>query len=69
MKNWSKKFNELSLEHRKIGLAHEAQLRVQHLEMEKTRLKRRYEQSLKEINSHIKNCKETLEKLEMELTK
>lgn len=65
--NWSERFNNLSLEHRKIGSAHEAQLRVQHLKFEKQRLITRHKQSLKEINDYIKGCEATLEKLDKEI--
>lgn len=36
----------------------EVRLRIQHLNYEKERLKKRYEKSLAEINSHLKNCEE-----------
>jgi len=65
--NWVEKFNALSPEIRKIGSASEAQLRIQHLNFEKARLKSRYSQSLAEINSHIKNCEKWLSDLEKEL--
>lgn len=65
--NWSEKFNELSPEIRTIGAAAEAQLRIQHLNFEKSRLKKRYDQSIKEINDHIKNCERWLRDLEKEL--
>ena len=64
--DWSEKFNNLSPEIRKIGIAHEAQLRIQHLNFEKMRLKKRYTQSVNEINSHIKNCESWLKELEKE---
>ena len=38
----------------------EPRLRVQHLNFEKNRLKKRHQQSLKEINEHIKNCERDL---------
>ena len=44
----------------------EAQVRIQHLEMERDRLKKNYERSLREINAHITNCKEWLKRLESE---
>jgi len=68
-KNWTEKFNSLSPEIRKIGSASEAQLRIQHLNLEKDRLKKRYTQSVAEINSHIKNCEKWLNDLEIDITK
>lgn len=65
--NWSEIFNNLSPEIRLIGCAMEAQLRIQHLKFEKDRLKKRYSQSLIEINEHIKNCEQQLKKLEKEI--
>lgn len=65
--NWTEKFNNLSPEIRKIGSASEAQLRIQHLNFEKGRLKKRYDQSIKEINDHIKNCEKWVKDLEKEL--
>lgn len=65
--NWNEKFNALSPEIRKIGCAQEAQLRIQHLNFEKSRLKKRYTQSVAEINEHIKNCEKTLVELEKEV--
>ena len=65
--NWSEKFNALSPEIRTIGCAAEAQLRIQHLNFEKSRLKNRYDESIAEINEHIKNCERHLSKLEKEL--
>lgn len=67
--NWSEKFNKLSPEIRKIGCASEAQLRIQHLNFEKARLKTRYQSSIDEINRHIKNCEKHLIQLEGEITK
>lgn len=64
---YSEKFNQLAPEIRKIGCAMEAQLRVQHLKLEKARLEKRHKQSIAEINAHIKNCEQTLKKLEEEL--
>jgi hypothetical protein len=66
-KNWSEKFNALSPEIRKIGSASEAQIRIQHLNFEKDRLRKRYAQSLREINEHIKNCEQWLKELEKEI--
>ena len=65
--NWSVRFNSLSPEIRAIGCACEFQLRIQHLIFEKDRLKRRYLQSVAEINSHIKKCESFLRDLEKEV--
>ena len=43
-------------------------LQIQHLNFEKNRLKKRYAQSITEINSHIKNCERDLA-IEHKLTK
>lgn len=67
-KNWTEKFNSLSPEIRKIGCASEAQLRIQHLNFEKARLKKRYNKSVAEINDHIKECERWLKDLEKDLT-
>ena len=55
-KYWADKHNELPIEFRTIISANEAITRIQHLNFEKDRLKKRYLQSIKEINSHIENC-------------
>ena len=68
-KNWEKEFNQLSIEYRKIGVAHELAVRIQHLNIEKRRLKKRHTQSLKEINEYIKNCERELAKRENEYNK
>lgn len=65
--NWSGKFNALPIEVRTIGAALSSQQRIQHLNFEKARLKRRYRESLAEINLHIKNCEEHLARLEKEV--
>ena len=44
------------------------ELQIQHLNFEKNRLKKRYAQSITEINSHIKNCERDLA-IEHKLTK
>jgi hypothetical protein len=44
--NWSEKFNSLNPEIREIISCSETKLRIQHLNFEKTRLKKRYNQSL-----------------------
>lgn len=62
MDTWSEKFNALPPEIRHIGSMCETELRIQHLNFEKDRLKKRYQQSCKEINEHIKTCKELLKR-------
>lgn len=63
-RDWSKDFNALPDEVRTIGAAMEAKTRIQHLTMEKERLKHRYDQSVSEINDYIKNCEQWLRRLE-----
>lgn len=58
--DWSALFNDLPFDIRKIGAAMETKTRIQHLLMEKSRLKSRYQKSCAEINDHIKNCEQTL---------
>jgi len=67
MINWSEQFNALPDDVRRIGAALESKLRIQHLEMEKDRLKRNYDRSVREINAHIANCEKHLLDLETEL--
>lgn len=62
--DWSAKFNALPFEVRTIGSALEAKTRIQMLNFEKDRLKRRSIQSLKEINTYIKNCEKYIQELE-----
>ncbi len=60
---WNDKFNALPEDVRTIGSAMEIQTRIQHLNFEKMRLKKRYAQSMLEINVHIKGCKKWLKEL------
>ena len=53
---WTEKFNALPREVREIGAAMECKTRIQHLEMEKARLLKRYRQSVMEIDDHIEGC-------------
>jgi hypothetical protein len=55
-RDWSQEFNALPEHIRIIGAAMEVRTRIQHLNFEKDRLKRRYDQSMREINEHILNC-------------
>lgn len=66
MTNWSEKYNALPRDVRRIGAAMESRTRIQHLNFEKERLKKRYRQSLAEINDHIKNCEDWLRCLDRE---
>ena len=47
----------------KIMQKRECELRIQHLNFELDRLKRRYQQSRAEIVSHKQNCEKSLAKL------
>lgn len=62
--DWNKKYNDLPYDVRVIGSVISCKLRIQHLNFEKDRLKKRYIQSIKEINLHIKNCENNLIDLE-----
>jgi len=64
--DWSARFNALPYETRLIGAAMESRTRIQQLRIEKDRLKRRYDQSIKEIDLHILNCEAHLKTLEIE---
>ena len=61
MKDWSKEYNKLPYEARHIAGAVSCQTNIQFLNFEKQRLKKRYQQSLKEINDHIKNLEKWME--------
>ncbi len=60
MEDWSKKFNDLPKETRLIASAVSCQTNIQFLNFEKRRLKKRYSQSIKEINEHIKSIESWL---------
>ncbi len=66
MRDWSKEYNALPMEIRVICSAQEAGLRIQHLNLEKERLRKRYRQSCGEINNYIKTCQKWLKGLERE---
>jgi len=55
MNYWSDKFSELPKEIRHIACASSIGSDINALLREKKRLKTRYDQSLKEINAHIKS--------------
>ncbi len=61
MKDWSNEYNKLPFEIRHIAAAVTCQTNIQYLNFEKQRLKQRYQQSLKEINEHIKNLESWME--------
>ena len=44
----------------------ELELRIQHLDFEKSRLKSRYQASSREIKQHRDNCEKSLTRLNME---
>lgn len=67
--NFDKLFNDFPYEQRRIVSALDCRLRIQHLTLEKLRLKKRYNQSLSEINSHIKNCEDGFKQIEEEILK
>jgi hypothetical protein len=64
MRDWSAEFNALPRDVRTIGQALELRTRVQHLRLEKQRLKKRYEQSNREIDDHIRCCEDSLADLD-----
>lgn len=51
-------YNSLPFNILKLNAILEVRTRIQHLLFEKDRLTRRYKESLKQINSHIKNCEQ-----------
>ena len=53
MSKWSEAWNKLPKEIRHIGSMCEAEMRVNQLKIEKNRLKKRYQQSITEVNEHI----------------
>jgi hypothetical protein len=61
-KYWTEAFNNLPDETRNIACAVSAYDNIRYLEREKTRLEKRYKQSINEINEHIKGHKDWLNK-------
>jgi len=61
MTKWSDKFNDLPIEIRHIGSMCEAEMRINQLKIEKSRLKKRYNKSVSEVNAHIKNLEKWIE--------
>ena len=57
---WAEAFNALPFEIRTIAVAVSLEDQINVLRREKRRLKKRYKQSVKEINAHIKNLKHIL---------
>lgn len=62
MSKWSEEFNKLPYEVRHVIAMNEIELRIQHLRMEKERLKKRYNQSVAEIDGYISNLQSELRK-------
>ena len=62
MSVWSDKWNKLPIEIRKVGSMCETEMRINQLEIEKDRLKRRYEQSVGEINAHIRSLQDWIKR-------
>lgn len=69
MSKASDAFNALPYKERLIGAMSECELRIQHLEFEKKRLKKRYATSIEEINEHIQNVEMELRRKEKEYDK
>jgi len=67
--DWSEEFNALDYKTRLIGSSIQTQTRIQHLIFEKNRIKKRYTQSMKEINEYIKNCEKHLKENEDKIKK
>ncbi len=64
--NWSTKWNALPFPIRHIGAMVETKMRIQQLGFERERLTKRYRQSLREVDQHIANLKDSLRKAEPE---
>jgi hypothetical protein len=56
------RYNSKPLSERKELAAHEMICRLQHLEIEKSRLKMNYDKSVRDINEHKKNIQQSLKK-------
>jgi hypothetical protein len=61
-------FNNLPADVRKIYIAMEIKVRMQHLTFEKRRIKSAYNKSVREIDAHMRNLQSSLDKLECELS-
>ena len=66
MRNWNKEFNELPRGIRTIGCAVDIITRINQMEIDKKRIKKSCKNACAEIDSHIKNCKDGLARLEKE---
>ncbi len=64
MVDWASEYNLLPADVRLIGSAMEVRTRIQHLKMEKDRIKKRYQESMREINDYLRNCEKWLLRLE-----
>ncbi len=65
-RDWSAEYNEFPMEIRTICAGLHCNIRIQHLNYEKDRLKQRYYKSCAEINDHIKNLEQELLRMEKE---
>ncbi len=61
--SWSRAFNSLPDDVRRIGVASEIKTRLQHLHFERQRLKQAYDLSLSKIREHEKNLEASLRRL------
>lgn len=62
MTKWADKWNALPLEIRHIGAMVSIEDHINHLLVERERLKNRYQQSVREIDHHIETLKSELRK-------
>lgn len=69
MSIFSEQFNELPFDVRVIACNLALETQIRDLQLESSRLKRRYEESRKEINEKIKYCERELSKALNELNK
>lgn len=61
--SWTRAFNALPNEVRRIGVATDIRTRLQHLQFERDRLIQAYELSLSKIRNHEKNLESALRRL------
>lgn len=67
MTDWSTLFNSLPDDIRLIGCAMEEKTRIQHLEMEKDRIRKNFDRTMREINEHVESCEKRLVELESKI--
>lgn len=60
----SEEYNSLPIETKRLGSIMESRMRMNQLIMEKGRLKKRYKQSMEEVDDHIRNLKKRIFELE-----